>query len=174
MSSDDDANAARREITQLLHDYCELVDAVVSTGDWEKYGAKWVELFAKEGVFHEGPKPFTPHKHGAKVMKGMGLALKAASHQVTNVNIKMDEKETGVAWSDAKFYGWHRPRKDNKDSGELDFDVWGNYKDKLVREGGVWKFAYRFAKIVAQRGGDPLPRAAAPQIEMPESLSSRL
>lgn len=142
---------ARIGVTQLLHAYCEIVDAGTKNNDWQTYGAKWCALFAKEGVMNPG-KPFTPNKHGPKVQKGLVEYFKATSHQITNINIMLDPTEKDTAWSECKVYAWHRPRKDTNDTGETDWEIWATYKDKCVKEDGEWRFAYRWAKGAGERG----------------------
>lgn len=168
---------AKREIMQLLHDYCEIVDTTASTKDWEKYGPLWTSLFAEDGLFQEG-EPMRPRKKdakgvssGTKMMKIIAGMFKACSHQITNVNIRMDPKEAKTAWATSKFYVWQK-----LESGEDDVFDWGDYTDKLVWEDGEWRFAYRHANISGQKGGakGQLFVSSSPKIEMPKSLSSRL
>lgn len=172
--------AAKAGVTQLLHDYCEIVDACSATGDWQTYGAKWCDLFPKDGIFHES-KPMQPNKYGAKVMKGLCEAFKQTSHQVTNINVKLDPKEPGVAWAHCKLYAWHRPHSDTENHGKTDWELWGTYQDKcVVQPDGSWRFSYRWVQQAGDRGPssfaaqNPIGAVPTPQIEFPKSLSSRL
>ena len=135
------------EIRTLLHDYGRLLDARDLTA--------FAALFARDGEWIGGLGTAKgPAAIGAMMRKAFGDAAIGSNHAnfhlLSNEIVAVDD-DTATAWS-----RWTFVAADT--AGRPAMAMAGHYDDRLVREGGRWRFARR----VATTDIGPPPPPAAP------------
>lgn len=130
-----------QEITDLIHEYCDAVDAY----DIDRL----VEVFAPDGSMC-----FTDHERGtvtghdalrdqiAKVLGG----FEATSHHVSNIRLTADAANPEVVHGVTYLYAWHRFLDDRPDG-----YLWGRYHDRFERGPNGWRIASRTLRIVGEQ-----------------------
>jgi len=136
------------EIRTLLHDYGRLLDA----RDLTAFSA----LFARDGEWVGGIGTAKgPEAIGAMMRKAFGNvpvgSNRANFHLLSNEIIAIDG-DTATAWSRWTFVAADA-------AGRPTMAMAGHYDDRLVREGGRWRFARRVA--TTDIGAPPPPAAPA-------------
>jgi 3-phenylpropionate/cinnamic acid dioxygenase small subunit len=129
-----------RAVTDLLHRYCELVDA--------NRQSEVVELFTADAVYDHG--------HG-RLFQGQADLTRlfssltdnaATSHHLSN--IRFVHLEPGLIACTSYIYAYHRRAA----SGE-EVHLWGRYKDLVILQTGGWRFQRRALLGAAERGVAP-------------------
>jgi uncharacterized protein (TIGR02246 family) len=134
------------EIRTLLHDYGRLLDARDLTA--------FAALFARDGAWVGGLGTATgPAAIGAMMRKAFGDVAVGSNHAnfhlLSNEIVTVDG-DTATAWSRWTFVAADA-------AGRPAMAMAGHYDDRLVREGGRWRFARRVA--TTDIGAPPAPAA---------------
>lgn len=127
-----------REIERLLFEYCRCADANDPDG--------LARCFTENCVARYGPGPPSVGADARREQAERDLAMfSATSHHLSNVSI--DHVEDGRARADSVFYAWHRLRGDHGI-----WELWGRYRDTLVKTPKGWRIAERTLVMVAEEG----------------------
>lgn len=127
-----------REIERLLFEYCRCADANDPEG--------LARCFTENCVARYGPGPPSIGANARREQAERDLAtFSATSHQLSNVSI--DHLEDGRASAESVVYAWHRPFGDHGI-----WELWGRYRDTLVKTPAGWRIAERTLVMVAEEG----------------------
>lgn len=128
----------RRLITEVLQEYCTLVD--------RNDPATLVErVFAPDATFELGSRHAVVGRGElAKLFARTLAAFTATSHHVSNVRIAFDGEQ--AATSNAYVYAWHRTLDGRR------VDIWGRYDDRLVLLDEGWRIATRHLTMAGHDG----------------------
>ncbi len=120
---------ARQQITDLIYDYCRLLDAMDLIS--------LAELFTDECVVDYGPGPGFQSAGAAQLRQDLARMWRwtRTSHHSSNVQITFTSSETARATS--YVLAWHE-RPDGTAA-----TMMGQYHDELVRQSAVWRIARR-------------------------------
>ncbi|MFN0028201.1 MAG: nuclear transport factor 2 family protein [Acidimicrobiales bacterium] len=133
----------RREITETLLDYCELVDRNDPAGLVER-------VFAPDGAFELGSnRAVVGRDNLAKMFAKTLAAFSATSHHLSNVRVTFSGtagQNADRAHATAFVYAWHRT------VGGERVEVWGRYADTLVRTEAGWRIESRRATTAGADG----------------------
>jgi len=132
----------RDEITDLVHAYAQGVD--------DQAADAVAALFAEECVFraYDRPSGVAHGRHEVAALLGKLLGtFEATSHHVSATRVVLEGDESASATT--TLYAWHRFREQRPEG-----HLWGRYHDRLVREGGRWRFALRELRITAHQDFD--------------------
>jgi len=126
--------AAREEIRDLVASYAHFADG----GRFEDL----VALFAEDAVLRAGDAPEVRGRDAIRAfLTGTGADLKGVTraplirHHVSNLRIELDGPDRARGASYFFVVTERGP------------DHWGRYRDEYVREGGVWRFRHRRARL---------------------------
>jgi ketosteroid isomerase-like protein len=140
----DDSRLARlldeADVTRVLYDYCDLVDA--------NRQADVLDLFTDDAVYDHGhDRVFRGRAGLADLFRALDDNV-ATSHHLTNVRVRFSHDDEAHAHS--YLYAYHRRRA----SGDV-VHLWGRYADTLVRAGGSWRLRSRALLAAAEQGVAP-------------------
>ena len=140
----------RREIEDLLFEYCDLVDGYECDAI--------ARLFTEDCVYDFGPALGGERSGNERLARGAARTLanwKATSHHVSNIRVHFEGPD--AARVQTSLYAWHEPH----DPEEPHFEIWARYRDRFVRTPAGWRIAERRLVAAGQRGVDgPLARLA--------------
>jgi 3-phenylpropionate/cinnamic acid dioxygenase small subunit len=129
------------EVTRVLYEYCELVDA--------NRQADVVALFTANAVYDHGHgRVFTGQAQLTQLFQALDDNT-ATSHHLSNVVVSFVDDDTVASRS--VLYAYHR-----RASGQV-VHLWGRYVDTLVRVGPSWRLRSRSLLASAEAGVDPDP-----------------
>ena len=126
-------------IADLLHRYCRCCDR----NDWPGIAA----CFTVDCVADYGPAVGPPTRGRQARHDDAAAALRlfsATSHQLANVTVEFLDAD--AAQTIAALYAWHRPL-----AGGPDWELWGEYHDRVVRTDGGWLIAERRMLVAGTR-----------------------
>lgn len=122
---------AEREIIALLQDYCRFAD--------RNENEALAECFTEDCVADYGPG-MGPVRRGREARREdaeSALSLfSATSHHLSNFMIEFGDRDSAA--TSCKLYAWHRPL-----GGGPDWELWAEYRDRVVRTAEGWKIASR-------------------------------
>jgi ketosteroid isomerase-like protein len=130
------------DVTRLLYDYCEYVDA--------NRQADVLDLFTDDAVYDHGHgRVFRGQAELAELFRALD-ANDATSHHLSNVSVSFTAE--GAALCRSYVYAYHRRRESG-----AEVHLWGRYVDTLVRVGLSWRIRSRSLLAAAERGVEPDP-----------------
>lgn len=133
---------AHAEITDLLYDYCELVDA--------NRQVDVVALFTADAVYDHGHGRV---HGGTEELRALFAALdsnESTSHHLSNIRITVTGPDSATCRS--YVYAFHRRIENGHE-----VHLWGRYTDEVERSTGRWLFRRRSLTAAAERGVAPDP-----------------
>jgi ketosteroid isomerase-like protein len=140
-------------VARTLHAYCRTVDQ----GEIDAF----VDLYMPDAVHDDGIRRREGHAAIRDLVAGVIRRYDATSHHLSNVEVALGD-QPDEAVSSSTIYAWHRKE------GRPDLEVWGQYRDRLVKHEGLWRFRERRLYVAGLRGldSDPgfsrLPRSGPP------------
>lgn len=140
-------------VARTLHGYCRAVDQ----GEVDAF----VDLYMPDAAHDDGIQRREGQSAIRELVTGVVRRYDATSHHLSNICMVETDRPDEML-STSSIYAWHRK------AGRPDLEVWGQYRDRLVRHDGVWRFRERLLFVAGLRGldSDPgfrrLPRAAPP------------
>jgi ketosteroid isomerase-like protein len=148
----------RRRITEVLQDYCTLVDRNDPANLVRK-------VFAPDAAFELGSARYvTGHESLARMFAKTLAAFTATSHHLSNVRIAFDGDDH--AHSGAYVYAWHRTV-----AGER-VEAWGRYTDRLVLLAEGWRISNRHISMAGADGWKDAPFEWIERLPSPTELPS--
>lgn len=129
-----------RELTELLHRYCALVDA--------NQQQDVVALFEPDAVYDHGHgRVYRGHAELCNLFGALD-SNEATSHHLSNIGFS--HRDDGTVASSSYVYAYHR----RVGTGET-VHVWGRYEDLLVATDDGWRFRRRALLGAAESGVAP-------------------
>jgi enoyl-CoA hydratase len=128
----------RDQIQELLFAYCRYADVNDPAG--------LATCFTEDCVARYGPGPPSIGSEARRLQAERDLALfDATSHHLSNVSI--EHLDSDRAGAESVFYAWHRLA-----GSEEVWELWGRYRDVLMRTADGWRIAERTLLMTDQRG----------------------
>ncbi|KQY56152.1 hypothetical protein ASD11_16960 [Aeromicrobium sp. Root495] len=129
----------RWEIADLVSAYAEGVD--------DGRSADVAALFAEDCVFraYRGERGTAEGRPAVEALlqKLLGT-FEATSHHVSNTRVTFSGEDRADVVT--ALHAWHRFPSERPDG-----ILWGRYRDTVVREGGVWRFAVRELRVAGEQ-----------------------
>ena len=123
----------------------DLVGAYARAMDLQRSG-DLVELFTEDAVLDYGPGfGVIRGREAMRARFGSGQRIfESSRHYLTNIKIDFEgpDRASGVTY----LYAWHRFGE-----GKPDGHVYGEYRDRFVRESGGWRIADRRLLVAAEQ-----------------------
>ncbi len=129
-------------VVATLNAYCWAVDSA----DIDAF----VDLYMPDGIHDDGIRRRVGQVEIHSLVAGVIQRYDATSHHLSNVEVTTNGK-AAEAVASSHIYAWHRK------AGQPDLEVWGQYRDRLCRSGGVWRFRERTLHVAGVRGLDRDP-----------------
>lgn len=132
------------ECERLIHLYAMLNDA----GDFQAMA----EMFIEDGVFARPSQAEAPIRGKAAILNAYASRPpRFTRHLITSVVVTVEDAENARAHSYLSLYtgqaGEALPRAAEP------VCLIGDFRDRFVREGGVWKFSERLGSLALKLGG---------------------
>jgi 3-phenylpropionate/cinnamic acid dioxygenase small subunit len=129
-------------ITDLLHEYCELVDA--------NRQAEVIALFTEDAEYDHGHgRLFRGRAELAELFAALDTN-DATSHHLSNIRIRLTGTTTASCRS--YVYAFHR-----RAGSGTEVHLWGRYDDLVERTSSGWRIRRRRLTAAAERGTVPDP-----------------